>query len=84
MCQIIFLFFNKQAEDALREQKLKYLQIWTLYSELKDLLIEYDIKKQDVHPSSATLQVRGLLENETLLVYIVLLQNQVDASVFYS
>lgn len=49
-----------------------------------DLLIEYDIKKQDVHPSSATLQVRGLLENETLLVYIVLLQNQVDASVFYS
>ena len=63
---MIFLSFNEQAEDALREQKLKYLQIWTLYSELKDLLIEYDIKKQDVHPSSATLQVRGLLEKWNL------------------
>lgn len=51
-----------QAEDALREQKLKYLQIWTLYSELKDLLIEYDVKKQDVHPSSATLQLYEALK----------------------
>lgn len=44
----------------LREQKLKYLQVLTLYLELKELLIEYDMKKHEVHPSSITQQVRGV------------------------
>jgi len=35
---------------------MKYLQLLTLYSEIKELLIEYDLKKQDVHPSSTTSQ----------------------------
>jgi len=51
-----------QAEDALRQQKMKYLQLLTLYSELKELLIEYDLKKQDVHPSSTTSQLYEALK----------------------
>ena len=51
------LHFNQQARDTLREQKLKYLQVLTLYTELKELLIEYDMKKQEVHPSSIMQQV---------------------------
>ena len=35
---------------------MKYLQLRTLHSELKELLIEYDMKKQEVHPSSTTSQ----------------------------
>ncbi|KAL9976210.1 hypothetical protein ACROYT_G013482 [Oculina patagonica] len=46
-----------QARDTLSEQKLKYLQFQTLYSELKELLIEYDMKKQEVHPSSTMSQL---------------------------
>ena len=63
VCDILYLYFcvKIQTGDALREQKLKYLQFLTLYSELKELLIEYEIKKQDVHPSSTTSQVRALL-----------------------
>lgn len=53
-------FVNRQARDTLREQKLKYLQFLTLYSELKELLIEYDMKKQEVHPSSTISQVRAV------------------------
>jgi len=51
-----------QAEDALRQQKMKYLQLLTLYSEIKELLIEYDLKKQDVHPSSTTSQLYEALK----------------------
>ena len=46
-----------QAEDSLRQQKLKYLQLLALYSELKEMLIDYDIKKQEIHPGSNTAQV---------------------------
>lgn len=47
----------KQAEDCLRQQKLKYLQLLALYSELKEMLIDYDIKKQEIHPGSNTAQL---------------------------
>lgn len=53
-------FFNQQAKDRLQEQKLKYLQFLTLYSELKELLIEYDMKKQEIHPGSTMSQVRAV------------------------
>lgn len=51
-----------QARDTLREQKLKYLQVLTLYTELKELLTEYDMKKQEVHPSSITQQLYEALK----------------------
>ncbi|XP_068721228.1 HAUS augmin-like complex subunit 4 isoform X2 [Montipora capricornis] len=47
----------KQAEGSLRQQKLKFLQLLALYSELKELLIDYDLRKQDVHPSSSAAQL---------------------------
>ncbi|CAH3124937.1 unnamed protein product [Porites lobata] len=51
-----------QAEDALKQQKLKYLQLLALYSELKELLMEYDMKKQDIHPGSTTSQLYEALK----------------------
>lgn len=51
-----------QAKDALKQQKLKYLQLLTLYSELKELLIEYDMKKQHIHPGSTTSQLYEALK----------------------
>lgn len=59
-CLILVCFFNQQARDRLQEQKLKYLQFLTLYSELKELLIEYDMKKQEIHPGSTMSQVRAV------------------------
>ena len=46
-----------KARDGLKQVKLNYLQLGALYDELKEMILEYNMKKQEVSPSSTTTEV---------------------------
>ena len=46
-----------QAKERLKEVKWKYLQYLALYDELREMILDFNIKKHDMIPSSNTTEV---------------------------
>ena len=47
-----------KVSDALRQEKLQYLQNKVVYDELKDILLDYEISKLDHEPDNPSAQVQ--------------------------
>ena len=44
--------------DALRQEKLQYLQAKVVYEELNDILLDYEISRLDQEADSPSVQVK--------------------------
>jgi hypothetical protein len=51
--------------DALRQEKLQYLQAKVVYEELNDILLDYEISRLDQEADSPSVQVKSSLLSQS-------------------
>lgn len=58
VCESIWILTIVKVNDALRQEKLQYLQAKVVYEELKDILLDYEISRLDHEVDGPSAQVK--------------------------